>query len=418
MGINLDKVIRSISIALDLSEMSSLNESNNIIEDVTNINYSEHKFIHHAQRTAYISVEIASKLNLPEDKQKLVYIASLLHDIGAANFLSMSHSSNTFIHEHCIIGANTTKNFPFFNNLSNVILYHHENIDGTGAMKISGDNIPIESQIIRLADLVELLYSEKLPSFKQKDKITSWVKGHCGKIFSPQLVEAFLSCCERDNFWFNLDNILSMDFILDSVCPNLNTYLDIEDFEKIAYMFSEIIDNKSKFTAKHSRNISNLAYKVSKYLNYPEEKCVKMRIAGLLHDIGKLAIPSRILDKNASLSADEFSIIKSHVYYTKIILDRIEDIPDISEWASNHHEKLNGKGYPRALSSKDLSEESRIMAICDIYQALTEDRPYRNGLSNEKTFSIMYEMVNDNFICGKTVGYLKGAIGYVDKNEL
>ena len=143
MEINLDKVIRSISIALDLSEMSSLNESNNIIEDVTNINYSEHKFIHHAQRTAYISVEIASKLNLPEDKQKLVYIASLLHDIGAANFLSISHSSNTFIHEHCVIGANTTKNFPFFGGLSDVILYHHENIDGTGAMKISGKIIAL-----------------------------------------------------------------------------------------------------------------------------------------------------------------------------------------------------------------------------------------------------------------------------------
>ena len=212
------------------------------------------------------------------------------------------------------------------------------------------------------------------------------------------------------------DDDMVNNIIKSQSCEELYKY--IEDFEKIAYMFSEIIDNKSKFTAKHSRNISNLAYEVSKYLNYPEEKCVKMRIAGLLHDIGKLAIPSRILDKNSSLSADEFSIIKSHVYYTKIILDRIEDIPDISEWASNHHEKLNGKGYPRALSSKDLSEESRIMAICDIYQALTEDRPYRKGLSNEKTFSIMYEMVNDNFICGKTVGYLKGAIGYVDKNEL
>lgn len=418
MKINFDKIIRSISIALDLAEISSMNEWSNIIEDVTNIDYSEHKFMHHAQRTAYISLELASQLNLPEDTQKLIYIASLLHDIGAASFLNISHSSNTFIYEHCTIGANITKNFPVFHSLPNIILYHHENYDGTGAMKLSNNNIPIESQIIRLADLVDLLYSENTPSFKQKNKIINWVTENSQRIFSTEMVQAFLNCSKRDNFWFNLENMLSMDFILDSICPSLNIYLDIYEFEKIAYIFSEIIDNKSKFTARHSRDISNLAYKVSKHLNYPEEKCIKMRIAGLLHDIGKLAVPSKILDKNSSLSSDEFSIIKSHVYYTKIILDRIGDISDISDWASNHHEKLNGKGYPRALSEEDLSEESRIMAVCDIYQALSEDRPYRKGLSDEKTFSIMDEMVSDNFICGKAVSYLKGALGYIHKNEL
>lgn len=418
MKINFDKIIRSISIALDLAEISSMSESDKIIEDVTNINYSEHKFMHHAQRTAYISLELACQLNLPENNQKLIYIASLLHDIGAASCLNKSHISNTYIYEHCTVGANITKNFPIFHNLSDIILYHHENFDGTGAMKISGNNIPIESQIIRLADVVDVLYSEKKPSFKQKNKIINWVKENSKKIFSADLVDAFLNCSKRDNFWFNLENILSMDFILDSICPNLNIYLDIQQFEEIAYMFSEIIDNKSKFTAQHSRSISNLAYKVSKYLNYPDEKCIKMRIAGLLHDIGKLAVPTKILDKNSSLSTDEFSIIKSHVYYTKIILDRIEDIPDISEWASNHHEKLNGNGYPRSLCADNLSEESRIMSVCDIYQALTEDRPYRKGLSNDKTFSIMDEMVHDNFICEKALSYLKGSLGYIEKSLL
>lgn len=135
-----------------------------------------------------------------------------------------------------------------------------------------------------------------------------------------------------------------------------------------------------------------------------------MKIAGLLHDIGKLAIPLNILDKNGPLTSQEFGIIKSHAYYTKIILDKIEDIPNISEWASNHHEKLNGQGYPRGLKADELSEESRIMAVCDIYQALTEDRPYRKGLNINNAFNIMDEMVSGGFICAAALGHLKETI--------
>ncbi|EET86592.1 metal dependent phosphohydrolase [Clostridium carboxidivorans P7] len=229
-------------------------------------------------------------------------------------------------------------------------------------------------------------------------------------IFSKNLVDAFLQVSSKDFFWFNIENISFMEFILNTVSPNIDECLNLEQFQDIAYIFSNIIDNKSKFTATHSRGISELAYTVSKFIGYPEDKCIKMKISGLLHDIGKLAIPSSILDKNTSLSAEEFAIIKSHVYYTKVILDRIVDISDISDWASNHHEKLNGNGYPRSLVGEQLSEECRIIGVCDIYQALTEDRPYRKGFDKEKAFFIMNNMVNENFICGKALQYLKEAL--------
>jgi HD-GYP domain-containing protein (c-di-GMP phosphodiesterase class II) len=204
-----------------------------------------------------------------------------------------------------------------------------------------------------------------------------------------------------------------MDFVLDNISPKLNTDLNLHQFEKIAYILASLIDGKSRFTAKHSRGISELAFRVSKHIGYNEEKCLIMKIAGLLHDVGKLAIPNSILDKNGSLTKSEFSIIKSHVYYTKIILDRIEDIKEISDLASNHHEKLNGLGYPRKLNSDNLSIGSRIMCVCDIYQALTEDRPYRNGLSQEKAFSILDEMVSDGFVCNEALLQLKETLNYI-----
>ncbi len=407
MEINLNNVIASISMTLDLSQISS---EISVVEDISNVKYHHKKFLYHSKRTTYIALEIAKKLNLNYDIQKSLYISSMLHDIGAVNTMSKSHTSETFIKEHCLVGYSILKSFPHFKDLNHIILYHHENWNGTGPFKAKSEAIPIESQIIRIADLFELLYDDKTPCYKQKSYIIKWISNNSKILFNPKIVENVLNLCEKDIFWFNLQNIYSIDLILDEIIPELNTYIDLKEFENIAYIFSEIIDSSSSFTGRHSRDIGETVYVVSKYIGYDEEKCLKMKIAGLLHDIGKLAIPQSILLKNKALNQEEFSIIKSHVYYTKLILDRIKDIPDISEWASNHHEKLNGKGYPRKLKADELSEESRILCVCDIYQALTEDRPYKKGLSKEKTFSILDNMMKEGFICDKALKYLKEAV--------
>lgn len=408
MKVAVGSVIRALSIALDLTEISSIN-NNDIIEDVTNINYSEHKLKNHSQRTAYIAMEVGKKLNLSKESKRELYVAALLHDIGASNFFTMSHSSEEFIKKHCIIGAEITKNFPSLNFVSEIIMYHHENWNGSGAMKIKGKDIPKQSQIIRIADITDLLFKEKLPWYKQKEEIIKWINGNRGIIFSNEITDVFLKLSQKDTFWLNLANINYINYILDDLSPNFNRFLTLKDFVEISNIFSSIIDNKSKFTAQHSKAISNLSYSVSKYLNYSEEKCTKMKIAGLLHDIGKIAVPSFILDKPTSLTDDEFSIIKSHAYYTKIILDNIGGINDISEWASNHHEKLNGTGYPRCLKDNDISEESRILAVCDIYQALIENRPYRKGLTQKHAFKIIDEMVQNKLVCGKATNHLKNS---------
>lgn len=409
MKISLDKTIRAMAIALDLAEISSVKDST-IIEDISNINFSKHNYLNHSKRTTYISLKLGEQLGLSEIFMKELYISSLLHDIGASNFLKESHMTNTFILDHCKNGSHIIENFPIFSNISPLILYHHENFDGSGAMGLKGNEIPLASQIIRLSDLVELLYDEDAPSYRQRFKIIEWVKLNVNSIFSENLVNIFLSIAGKDIFWFDIENISFMDFILDNISPKLNISLDLFQFEKIAYILASIIDNKSSFTAKHSRGIANLSWMVSQHIGYSEEKCLEMKIAGLLHDIGKLAIPNSILDKTGELTKDEFSIIKSHVYYTKIILDRIEDIRDISDWASNHHEKLNATGYPRKLDNFTLSNEAKILCACDIYQALTEDRPYRNGLDSSMAFSILDGMTSEGLVCKNAVVQLKDTL--------
>ncbi|WP_446897763.1 HD-GYP domain-containing protein [Clostridium sp. LBM24168] len=417
MKISMDKIIRAMSIALDLAQMSSRGNNSNkpIIERITNVNYSNHRFMHHSQRTTYIGLKIAEQLNLSEDKKKNIYVVSLLHDIGATNCLHESHLASLFIKKHCITGANIIDTFPRFSGISKIILYHHENVDGSGAIGLKGNDIPIESQIIRISDLTELLYKEDKNVFQQREYIRSRIKKWSGSIFSPKIANAFLDISSKDIFWFDIENISFMDIIIDRVRPKLDIYFNLDEFEIVAGIFANIIDDKSKFTATHSKGIAKLAYLVSIHIGYDKEKCKKMKIAGLLHDIGKLAIPIGILDKDGALTPEEFEIIKSHVYYTRIILDKIGDIPDISTWASNHHEKLNGKGYPAGLTARDLSEESRILAVCDIYQALTEDRPYRVGMKREKAFSIMDDMVEGGFICKQAFENLKCTLNSWDK---
>ncbi|MBM7870316.1 putative nucleotidyltransferase with HDIG domain [Clostridium pascui] len=411
MKINMDKIIRALSLALDLAQMSALdNNTNMIVEEISNIDYSKHVFMNHSKRVCYISLELAHSLQLDYSTIEELYVSSLLHDIGASNFFNRSHSYPNFIKEHCLIGSEITSDFPKFNNLSTLILYHHENHDGTGPMKLKNTDIPLASQIMRLADILDLLYDDSKPCYTQKEYISSWIEKHSNIIFSPALIKAFSQCSSKDSFWFNLENINLLDVALKDLLPEFDVYLTLDEFKKIAYIFGNIIDNKNEFTARHSTGISELAYSVAKHLGYDNEKCLKMKIAGLLHDIGKVAIPNNILEKNGPLTKDQFNIIKSHVYYTKVILDKMEVISDISDWASNHHEKLNGKGYPRALSSNEISEESRIMGVCDIYQALTEERPYRKGLSPEETFKIMDDMAKNNFICSKALSYLKETV--------
>ena len=98
------------------------------------------------------------------------------------------------------------------------------------------------------------------------------------------------------------------------------------------------------------------------------------------------------------LTDDEFSKMKNHAGYTYLILSEVNDFEEIRDWAAFHHEKLNGKGYPFGKTAAELNEPERIMACIDIYQALTEDRPYKKGLSHEKTCEILDDMAQKGFV--------------------
>lgn len=244
------------------------------------------------------------------------------------------------------------------------------------------------AQIISFADFTDFLFNFENPDVTNREKIIDYVKEQKNKRLSPTIVEAFLESSKNISFWLDLQS----HSINDSIAHRLPTFtkeLSWEEILGITIIFSIIIDSKSKFTLRHSGGLEEKVAVLAKYYGKNEQEKIKLSIAANLHDLGKLVIPNSILDKPDKLTKKEFSIIQSHTYYTRYCLKEIELFTDITEWAANHHEKLDSGGYPYGLKSDKLDFNARMMCCLDIYQALTEDRPYRTPLSHKKSMEIL-----------------------------
>ncbi len=157
--------------------------------------------------------------------------------------------------------------------------------------------------------------------------------------------------------------------------------------------------------------MANKAKTLAQYYGLSEETVARIYFAGALHDIGKLTIDNDILEKPAKLTDGEFTQMKNHAYGTWEILGRIKGVGSIRDWAALHHEKLDGSGYPFGIEGRQLNKIERMMACVDIYQALTEARPYKDGMSHEATMAIMRKEVARGKLDGGIVEDMDRCLG-------
>jgi HD-GYP domain-containing protein (c-di-GMP phosphodiesterase class II) len=169
--------------------------------------------------------------------------------------------------------------------------------------------------------------------------------------------------------------------------------LDTEGILGLSRLIARIIDFRSRFTATHSSGVAASAEALALLSGRPAAECEQMRIAGLLHDLGKLAVPAELLEKPAPLSTNERALMRCHTYLTRRALENVRLFESITAWGSDHHERIDGQGYPYHVRGGDLSEGSRIMAVADVFTAITEDRPYRAGMDRTSAKKVMYDMV-------------------------
>lgn len=191
--------------------------------------------------------------------------------------------------------------------------------------------------------------------------------------------------------------------LLDAIAVQVGISLDNarlysaqkRQFESFIKSFSTALDARDPVTQIHSINVANFAMGIAYYLGLPRHEIDWLRVAGLLHDVGKIGTPESILTKPGKLEPTEFDEMKKHAAHSRQILSQIEFTKDYNEMAAiaaAHHEKLDGSGYPDGLQGSELPIKARILCVADIFDALTQDRHYRKGMPIAKAFSILDEM--------------------------
>lgn len=224
--------------------------------------------------------------------------------------------------------------------------------------------------------------------------------------FDPQLVDAFLSIADDTAFWMKVMSPDVRAHVADLEPRDHVISADGPTIDRLCSAFAQVIDAKSPWTACHSQGVSDVAVGIARTMGMDERAVTDLRRAGLLHDVGKLGVSSRILDKPGALTDAEFALLKDHPRHTFKILSRSSCFAPIAELAARHHEKLDGTGYYRGLDASRLTAGDRVLAVADMYEALAAKRPYRKDLTGEEVFAILGRHAGRT-ICAESVSALR-----------
>ncbi|WP_215779661.1 HD-GYP domain-containing protein [Paludibacterium sp. B53371] len=349
----------------------------------------------HQKRTCLIAAQIGLALQLSQADYRSLFIASIFHDIGALALhdrLSMLAFEETAPHLHAQMGAQLLIRFEAFRPHAPLVAYHHVPWDHGKGSHFDGQPVPRLSHLIHLADRIEVLAQTRANILADSEEIRQRICEKSGVVFDPEHVDAFLQVSRTERFWLDLFSV-NLDQILKALAPFEDIELDLNQLMMFARFFALIIDSRSHFTATHSAGVAICAETIARHMGMSDIEATRMRIAGYLHDTGKLAIPNEYINRNGPLAREEMARMRAHSYITHDILSKINGMADIAEWASHHHERLDGSGYPFHKSAEHLSLGARIMAVADIYTALIEDRPYRAGMAETEVFAHLASLV-------------------------
>ncbi len=307
-------------------------------------------------------------------------------------------------HTRCERGAQITLNAGFDSSVSDAVAALHEHWDGRGLpLGLRGTEIPLFSRILAVASALDVFTSAFGPR-----RALRTLQSRRGSWYQGELVDLVVDLA-RDGLTHELADG-NLEARIGELEPNSLVRLSDEtDVDRIATAFADVVDAKSPFTGAHSRNVAILAEGLATQLGLPADDVRDIRRGGLLHDIGKLGVPNRILDKPGRLTADEYLQVREHPELSLRILAPVAIFSRVAEIAAAHHERLDGTGYFRGLDAERLGLGARIVAVADVYEALTADRPYREAMAPEAALAVMSTMSGDH-LAADIVGMLPTTI--------
>ena len=395
----------------------------------------------HCVRGCWIGVNIGRQLGLPDAQLKDLYYALLLKDLGCsanaaricelylADDLSfkkdfklvngslpqvlrfvLSHTgANThlaqrfrsiitilqnggeiareLIETRCQRGAEIAQQMRFSEPVARAILDLDEHWDGGGKpIGKSGPDISLFARIALLAQVADVLHAST-----GRANACAEIESRAGGWFDPDVVAAFKQVARFDDFWETLVRD-DLETIVLEMEPGQDAILADDDYlDNIAQAFARVIDAKSPFTSGHSERVALFTDLIAEEMGCDGGHRRWLKRAALLHDIGKLGVSNSVLDKPGKLDEAEWMAIRRHAGLSEQILSRISAFADLSRVAGAHHERLDGKGYPRGLDADAIDLDTRIISTADVFDALTADRPYRPAMPTSKALAILWE---------------------------
>jgi HD-GYP domain-containing protein (c-di-GMP phosphodiesterase class II) len=397
----------------------------------------------HCVRSCWIGMHIGRELGMPDAQQWELYYSLLLKDLGcssnaaricqlyATDDLAFKHDfkevdgslpqvlrfvmrhtglsgslaerlralmtivrdgsdiAQELIQTRCERGADIAKKLRFTDGVAAGIRGLDEHWNGKGKPRgLAGEAIPLYARIALLAQVADVFQSTAGPV-----ETLAEIQRRSGSWFDPELVRVFEQVSRRPNFWSMLRDPELEQAVMALEPAQHEVQLDEDYLDEIAAAFGQVVDSKSPYTAGHSERVAFYTDLICAQMALDDKARRWLRRGALLHDIGKLGVSNSILDKSGKLDDQEWIQVRQHAAYTEDILIRIGAFSRLAKIAGAHHERLDGKGYPRGLSAADISMETRIITTADIFDAITADRPYRGPIPIPEALAIMEKEV-------------------------
>ncbi|MGC1185222.1 MAG: HD domain-containing phosphohydrolase [Candidatus Dormiibacterota bacterium] len=285
--------------------------------------------------------------------------------------------ANELVEVRCTRGAEMVRQLGWAEPAAAAVLSLDEHWNGSGRPKgLKGDEIPLLSRIALLTQTVEIFW--RRGGGRAAETV---LRQRRGKWFDPVLVDLVLAHAGNSKLWRQMGEVTHPEHVghLDPE-PRVIPSTSMDDMIRIGEVFAAAVDAKSPWTTNHSTRTAALARLMAGTMNFNRLEQDRVGLAGLLHDLGKLAISNAILDKAGPLLPEEMEEMQRHTSITHDILAPLWPLDDVAEMAASHHERLDGSGYHRKLRGPELPHGADILAVADVYEALTAHRPYRRGM--------------------------------------
>ncbi|MCC6419269.1 MAG: HD domain-containing protein [Gemmataceae bacterium] len=378
----------------------------------------------HAQRVAYIGVSLADELAFDAHRIEEVFFGCLLHDVGmaasphgprldgmdSARFMIGAPGTEDLLDAvppggwaaviealqlHCDQGARIARRLGLGENVARAVAAHHDCWDGSGLPGAApGDRAPLVARVVAVADRVESMIDAEASPLMVRKRGPQLVRDMAGSELDPEIAVRMAHLAARDDFWLGFyDN----DLPASLMSLNYGGTMAGDELFSFLGVISEVIDVRNGREPGRGRRVADLARNLALATDMTERRADLVKVAALLQDVGTLGVPAAVLVKPDILTIDEMAVVQMHPAHARDILSEVPGLGAAAWWVGCHHERVDGKGYPGMLEGEEVPVEAQIIGMCEAFDALTTNRPYRRAMAPADALEVMRGLAGTRF---------------------